>query len=112
MLFSVIAALNLIMGMTVGFFGVADALPSFVIVAVSGVCAIYLWMRTTKDNFELAGYRRPRISEEDIEVYSPQVVVRGPVKTTSGPRKMHKCPRCDTMNMDTEFCKMCGTELN
>jgi hypothetical protein len=107
----IIAALSLIMGMIMGFFDIPAALPSFAVVAVSGVCGIHLWRPVTKDAFEFHGGRRGG----GVEVYTPNVVVRHRAVKPAAPRvpaNMRKCPNCDTVNpKKQDFCRMCGTEL-
>ncbi len=109
---STIAALSLIMGMIVGFFDPIASLPSFAVVAVSGVCAIYLRKSTVKASYEFQGHGKPEATGRHVDVYSPNVIVRhGAVRSESKPSKILKCPQCDTVNMNVQFCKKCGTEL-
>ena len=110
----IIAATSLIMGMITGFFDVLAALPSFAVTAVSGVCAIFLWRRVTKDAFEFYGRSTPS-HRDDVEVYTPKVVMRHKAVRTAAarvPSGMRKCPNCETVNpRKQDFCRICGTEL-
>jgi hypothetical protein len=109
---SIIAALSIIMGMIVGFFDPIVSLPSFAVLAVSGVCAIYLRKSSVKSFYEFQGYERPDIPARHVEVYSPTVIVReGALERESKPSNILRCGQCDTVNMNVQFCKKCGTEL-
>jgi len=110
----IIASLSLIMGMIVGFFDIPAALPSFAVVAVSGVCAIHLWRPVTKYAFEFQG-GGPTPRREAVEVYSPNVIIRHKAVRPAAariPSNMRKCRNCDTVNpAKQDFCRICGTEL-
>jgi hypothetical protein len=108
----IIAALSLIMGMITAFFDIPAAMPFFVVVAISGVCFVYLWGRPVKEAFEFHGGTR----RKESVIYSPNVVMRHKAVRTTAPRmpaNMRRCPNCDTMNpIKQDFCRICGTELD
>jgi len=115
-----------ILGIRVCEFGILVGLLILnpLVLFLSAVVFIYLRMPSTKQEFDMYGYEKPRIvgkpsrtvvtvrNPRAIRSHSDEAVPGNSKEETSIPEGFMKCPQCDTLNPVAKiYCRMCGQRL-